>query len=106
MDLPVDITRIERRLAREQIVDSCAQRVDIVEMSAALTFQLLRTHVSECAAPALLHCYHAHRIAQAPGNPKVGHLELAALVDHQVDRLEITMDDVRVVMRVIERIAE
>src|SRR5438128_714421 len=60
----------------------------------------------ERAAPSLLHRYYAHRIAQAPGNPKVGHFELAALIHHQVCRLQITMDDMRVVVRVVERIAE
>src|SRR5947199_7402066 len=75
-------------------------------MSAALTRYLLRTHVRECAASAARHRYHAHRIAQAAGNPKVGHFELATLIHHQISRLEIAMDDVRVVVRIVERIAE
>ena len=106
MDLPVDIAGIKGRLTCQQFVEAGAQRIDIVEMSAALAAELLRTHVRECAASAARHRYHAHRISQAARNPKVGHFELAALVDHQVGRLEIAMDDVRVVVRVVERIAE
>ncbi len=75
-------------------------------MSAPLAFELLRTHVSKCPAPATCHRNHAHRIAQAPGDPKIGHLELATLIDHQISRLQIAMDDPRVVVRVIQRIAE
>ena len=106
MNLAIDATNVKRRLARKQFVNACAQRVDVVKMSAALTFELLRTHVSECAAPALLHCYHAHRISQAPGNSKIGHFELAALIHHQIRRLQITMDDLFVIVCVVQRIAE
>ena len=105
-NLVIDITDIKRRLAGEQLVNARAKRIDIVEMSAPLALELLRTHVRECAASAARHRYHAHRIAQAAGNPKVGHFELATLIHHQISRLEIAMDDVRVVVRVVERIAE
>src|SRR4029450_1527176 len=104
-NLPIDVTEIKRRLAREQLVNARPQRIDVVEMSAPLAFQLLRTHVSECAASAAGLRYHAHRIFEAAGNSKIGHLEFAALIHHQIRWLKIAMDDVGVVVRVLERIA-
>src|SRR5206468_4805265 len=86
-NLPIEVTDIKRRLAGEQLVNACAKRVDVIKMAAALAFQLLRTHVSECAASAACHRYHAHRITQAAGNSKIGYFELAALIDHQISRL-------------------
>ena len=106
VDLSIDVTGIKRRLAREQFVNAGPQRIDVIEMSAPLAFELLRTHVSECAASAAGLCYHAHRIFEAAGDSKIGHLEFAALIDHHIGWLEIAMDDVRVVVGVVERIAE
>src|SRR5262249_36822790 len=105
-NLPIDVSGIKGRLAGKQLVNARAYRVDIIQMRAALALQLLRTHVSKRPAPATRHRDHAERVAQAAGDPKVGHFELAALIDHQIRRLQIPMDDPRVVVRIVERIAK
>jgi hypothetical protein len=55
VNLPIDIARIKRRLAREKIVKCGAQGIDVVQVRAALAVELLRTHKNERAARTLLH---------------------------------------------------
>src|SRR5437773_10160143 len=75
-------------------------------MSAALAIELLRTHVTERAAPPLLQCAQLERLSQSACNPKVRDLEIAALIHHQVRRLQIAMNNPRAIVRVIERITK
>src|SRR5436305_2817259 len=75
-------------------------------MCAALAIELLRAHVSKCAAAALLHREQLERLSQSARNPKVRDLEIAALIYHQVRRLQIAMDDPRAIVRVIERVTK
>ncbi len=84
MDLPVDITRVERGLAREQIVQSCPQGIDVVQMCATLPIELLRAHINKRPASALFHREQLERLSQSACNPKVRNLEIAALIHHQV----------------------
>src|SRR6266516_78537 len=75
-------------------------------MCATLAVQLLRTHVNQRAASTLLHGEQLERLSQSARNPKVRDLEIAALIHHQVGRLQITMDHACPVVRVIERITK
>src|SRR5204863_2102512 len=75
-------------------------------MRAALAIELLRAHVSEGATPPLLQREQLERLSQSAPNPKVRHLEITALIHHQVGRLEIAVDDPCAVVRVIERITK
>src|SRR5438045_9197487 len=75
-------------------------------MCATLAVQLLRTHVNQRAAPPLLQREQLERLSQSARNPKVRHLEIAALIYHQVRRLQIAMDYPRPIVRVIERITK
>ena len=106
MDLAVDITGIKRGLAREKVVQGRAYGVDVVEMCGAFAVELLRTHINQRPAPALFHGQPADRITQTARDPKVGDLQLAPLIHHQVRRLEIAMNDLRVIVRVIESVTE
>src|SRR5947209_124212 len=75
-------------------------------MSSALATELLRAHVNECAAPPLLPGQQLERLSQSARNSKVRDLEVAALIYHQVSRLQIAMDDAGAIVRVIERITK
>src|SRR6266516_3445700 len=75
-------------------------------MGSALAIELLRTHVAERAAPALLAREQLERLSQSARYPKVRNLEIATLIDHQVRRLQIAMNDSRAIVRVIERITK
>src|SRR6266513_2453457 len=75
-------------------------------MGAALAAELLRAHINERAAPTLLHCQSAHGITETARYPKVRHFQIAPLIHHQVCRLQITMDDLRVMVRIIERVTK
>src|SRR6266576_3447750 len=75
-------------------------------MCAALAAELLRAHINERAAPTLLHRQSAHGITETARDTKVRHLQIAPLIHHQVCRLQITMDDLRVIVRVIERVTK
>src|SRR5438552_18620288 len=74
-------------------------------MSAALARQLLWTHINERAAAALFHGQAADRITQTPRDAEVGDLHLATLIDHQVGRFQIPMNDARPIMRVLRCVA-
>lgn len=99
MKYSVDVAGIERRLTREQLIDRRAEGIDIIEMSAPLAVELLRAHVNERAAGAACMREHAHGISQAAGDSEVGHLQITALIYH-----EIVMHDARVIVRVIASI--
>src|SRR5437867_3704679 len=75
-------------------------------MGPPFSVQLLWAHVTESAAPALLHGEQLERLSQSARNPKVRDLEIAALIHHQVGRLQIAMDYPRAIVRVIERITQ
>src|SRR6266566_4591511 len=75
-------------------------------MRAALAAELLRAHINERAAPTLLHRQPAHGITETARYAKVRHLQIAPLIHHQVCRLQITMDDLRAIMRIIERVTK
>src|SRR5213592_2477809 len=75
-------------------------------MGPPFSVQLLWAHVTESAAPALLHSEQLERLSQSARNPKVRHLKIAALIHHQVRRLQIAMNDPRTIVRVIERITK
>src|SRR6266576_171700 len=75
-------------------------------MRAALAIELLRAHVSEGATPPLLQREQLERLSQSARNPKVRHLEITTLIDHQIRRLQIPMDDAGAIVRVIERITK
>src|SRR5207249_3140635 len=61
-------------------------------MSSTLAVELLRAHVNERAAPPLLLDYEQlERLSKSARNPKVRDLEIAALIHHQVCRLQIGM---------------
>src|SRR5437867_7132592 len=75
-------------------------------MGPPFSVQLLWAHVTESAAPALLHGEQLERLSQSARNPKVRDLEIAALIHHQIGRLQITMDHACPVVRVIERITK
>ena len=75
-------------------------------MIASFAIELLRTHVEQRAAFATVHRQHAHRIAQAARDPEVGHFQIAALIHHQIGRFQVAMNDARVRVRVIERVAK
>src|SRR5437660_2197063 len=75
-------------------------------MCTTLAVQLLWAHISERAAPTLLHREQPERLSQSARNPKVRDLEIAALIYHQVRRLQIAMDDPRAIVRVIERVTK
>src|SRR5438874_12502873 len=75
-------------------------------MGRPFSVQLLWAHVTESAAPALLHSEQLERLSQSARNPKIRHLEIAALIHHQVRRLQIAMNDPRAIVRVIERITK
>src|SRR6202011_1629484 len=49
-DLSIDVARIERRLTCEQFINGRAERVDVVEMSAAFALEVLGAHVNQRAA--------------------------------------------------------
>ena len=106
MYLPIDVAGIKWRSARKQFINAGAERINIVEMSAALAIELLRTHVKKRAAFPALHCQHAHRVAQAARDAEVGDFQIAALIYHQIRRLEIAMDNAGVIVGVIECIAK
>src|SRR5438105_15557987 len=75
-------------------------------MRAAFAIELLRTHVNQRAAPTLLHREQLERLSQSPRNPKIRDLEIAPLIDHQVRRLQIAMDDADAIVRINERITK
>src|SRR6266853_4131098 len=75
-------------------------------MCGAFAVELLRTHINESPASALFHRQPADRITETARNPKVGHLQIAPLIHHQVRRLEIAMNDLRVIVRVIESVTK
>src|SRR6266446_7325563 len=75
-------------------------------MRAALAAELLRAHINERAASTLLHRQPAHGITETARYTKVRHLQVAPLIHHQVGRLQITMDDLRLIVRIIERVTK
>src|SRR6266446_2967374 len=75
-------------------------------MCGAFAVELLRTHINESPASALFHGQPADRITETARDPKVGHLQIIPLIHHQVRRLEIAMNDLRMVVRVIESVTE
>src|SRR5205807_178189 len=62
-NLPINVARIKWRSTREQFVDASSERIDIIEMSAPLTVELLRAHVNQRATLATFHRELANRIA-------------------------------------------
>src|SRR6266571_4066757 len=75
-------------------------------MTSALACELLRTHINQRAAPSLLSCEHAHGITQTARDTEIRDLQLPPLVDHQIGRFQVAMDDACACVRVIERLAE
>src|SRR5438128_11001688 len=71
-------------------------------MSAALAADLLWAHINERAARFSLHRQPAPCITETARYTKVRHLQIAPLIHHQVCRLQITMDDLRAIVRIIE----
>src|SRR5438128_9366458 len=75
-------------------------------MSAALAADLLWAHINERAARFSLHRQPAPCITETARYTKVRHLQIAPLIHHQVCGLQVTMDDLRVIVRIIERLTK
>src|SRR5256885_75458 len=75
-------------------------------MSAALALELLRTHVNQGAALAVVHRELTHGIAQAARDTEISDFKIAALIYHQVRGLKITMYDPGMIVSIIERITK
>src|SRR5438045_8146402 len=71
-------------------------------MRAALAVELLRAHINERATSTLFHRQSARGITETARYTKVRHLQVAPLVHHQVRRLQIAMDALRLFVRIIE----
>ena len=90
----------KRRLTRRQLVEHAASGVNIGAGIRRLTPRLLRGEVlgGTNDRGRLRHC--RRRIRQGPGDAEVHHLHRAGVGDHDVRRLDIPVDDARLVAEV------
>ena len=100
-----EVAREKRRLARQQFVERGAERVDVVRHLGLVPHHLLRAHVGRRARTAGLRGNPGHAVGDAAGNAKVGNLEVAVRIQHQVGRLQIAVDDPGLLVRVGQRLA-
>ena len=95
-DLPQQLAavgRIERRLQREQLVQRGAERIDVraVVQHDTRAERLLRAHVAERAQQIAAHRQVA--VAFDGGQAEIGKPQRPALINKQIRRLNISVDD-------------
>ncbi|OQB92799.1 MAG: hypothetical protein BWX86_01768 [Verrucomicrobia bacterium ADurb.Bin122] len=106
LHLQKHVARIEWRLARQQFVEGCPQRIDIIRRSRLLAHHLLWAHVHGRARAARLLARTRRGVRQGGRNAEVCDLQITANIHHQVGWLEIAVRDLRLRMRVLECITE
>ena len=86
----------ERRLAVQQLVEDHAQGVDVGGGVDRLALHLLRGHVGGCSDHASGRCQTVLVVDQL-GDPEVEDLGLAPVGDQDVVRLQVAVDDLKIV---------
>ncbi len=89
-------------MQRDELVEGCAQGINVSALvdHAAVGQCLLGAHVSQGAQDVAGD--RQGRVGLETGEPEVGHPEVARVVDHEVRRLDVTVQHA-VFVRVVER---